>query len=293
MPNRTENLTLSRRLFLTAAGAAGVGSHGAFAAEPNPFTALETRIGGMVGVGAIDTATGKFVGHWPDMRFAMCSTFKWLLAAQCLSLSDKGQLKLSESLPLIEADLLEYAPVTKANVAKGAMTVAELCRAMVEVSDNTAANLVLARVGGPPAFTAYCRSIGDQSTRLDRNEPSLNTNFAGDQRDTTTPRAMVQTLQTVLTGDVLSRAGRDTLIGWMVASTTGLARLRAGLPKDWKVGDKTGTGTRAAINDVAIAWPPGRKPIVIAAYLSGSRADSATLNDAHAEIARLVVSLLG
>lgn len=284
---------MKRRLFLAGAAAAGLNGRAVIAAEPNPFTALETRIGGLVGVGAIDTATGKFVGHWPDMRFAMCSTFKWLLAAQCLALSDKGELKLSEPVNFTEADLLEYAPVAKLNIAKGAMTLAALCQAMVEVSDNTAANLVLARLGGPPALTAFCRSLGDKSTRLDRNEPSLNTNFAGDQRDTTTPRAMAQTLQTVLTGDVLSRAAKDTLIGWMVASKTGLERLRAGLPKVWKVGDKTGTGSRASVNDVAIAWPPGRKPIVIAAYLSGSRADAPTLNAAHAEIAQLVVKLLG
>lgn len=283
---------MKRRLFLAGAAASGFVGPAVLAAEPNPFTALETRIGGMLGVGALDTATGTFVGHWPDMRFAMCSTFKWLLTAQCLALSDKGELKLGESLEFTEADLLEYAPAVKANLAKGSMTIAELCQAMVEVSDNTAANLVLTRLGGPSSLTAFCRSFGDQATRLDRNEPSLNTNFAGDQRDTTTPRAMAQTLQTLLTGDVLSRAAKDTLIGWMVNSKTGLERLRAGLPKDWKVGDKTGTGARAAINDVAIAWPPGRKPIVIAAYLTGSRADAATLNAAHAEIAQLVVKLL-
>ncbi len=293
MSENAENLTLKRRLFLAGVAAGGLAGTAVFAAEPNPFTALETRIGGMLGVGAVDTATGRFVGHWPNMRFAMCSTFKWLLAAQCLALSDRSELKLGESLKFTEADLLEYAPAVKSNLAKGSMTIAELCKAMVEVSDNTAANLVLARVGGPPTFTAFCRSIGDQTTRLDRIEPSLNTNFAGDQRDTTTPRAMAQTLQTLLTGDVLSRAAKDTLIGWMVNSKTGLERLRAGLPKDWKAGDKTGTGARAAINDVAIAWPPGRKPIVIAAYLTGSRADAATLDAAHAEIAQLVVKLLG
>src|SRR5690606_17983110 len=125
-----------------------------------------TRIGGLVGVGAIDTGTAKFVGHWPDMRFAMCSTFKWLLAAQCLALADKGALKLGEPLTFTEADLLDYAPAVRPRLAKGSMTVAELCRAMVEVSDNTAANLVLARLGGPPALTAFCRSLGDKATRL-------------------------------------------------------------------------------------------------------------------------------
>jgi beta-lactamase class A len=265
----------------------------AAAAETNSFTELQTTVGGLVGVAAIDTGTGKFVGHWPDSRFAMCSTFKWLLAAQCLALSDKGELKLNEPLKLREADLLDYAPAAKASLKKGSMTVADCCKAMVEISDNTAANLVLARLGGPAAFTAFCRSIGDDRTRLDRNEPSLNTNFTGDQRDTTTPRAMAQILQKILLSDgVLSLPARDTLIGWMVASKTGLDRLRGGLPKDWKVGDKTGTGNGGAVNDVAIAWPPDRAPIVIASYLTGSKADLATLNNAHAEVARMAVKLL-
>ncbi len=293
MASDTEFLIPRRALLAGAAAGLVMPGSGAWAAAPsNPFTDLQNAFGGLIGVGAIDTGSGKFVGHWPDMRFAMCSTFKWLLSAQCLSLSEKGELKLGEPLKLTEADLLEYAPAAKAALPKGAMTVAECCQAMVEISDNTAANLVLTRIGGPAAFTAFCRSIGDEKTRLDRTEPSLNTNFAGDQRDTTTPRAMAETLKTILAGDVLSRPSRDTLIGWMVSSKTGLARLRAGLPKDWKAGDKTGTGAGGAINDVAIAWPPGRAPIVIAAYLSGSPADTATLNGAHAQIARIVLELL-
>lgn len=275
---------------LAAAGLAGTG----FAAAPiNRFTALETRIGGLVGVGAIDTGTGRFVGHWPNFRFAMCSTFKWLLAAQCLARADAGDLRLDEMLKFGAADLLDYAPVAKANVEKGEMSVVALCRAMVEVSDNTAANLLLAHLGGPPAFTAFCRSIGDTMTRLDRNEPSLNTNLGGDQRDTTTPRAMAETMRAVLTGDVLTLPSRDALTRWMIDAKTGFARLRAGLPKDWRVGDKTGTGQRGAVNDVAIAWPPGKAPIVMAVYLSGSRADAETLNAAHAQIARLIIELLG
>lgn len=282
---------LPRRVFMAAAGAIAAAPWSALA-QVSPFDAIEARIGGRVGVAAINTATGAGLFHRADERFAMCSTFKWLLAAQCLSLSEKGELKLAEPLKLTDADVLEYAPAAKAALPKGAMTVVECCQAMVEISDNTAANLVLARIGGPAALTAFCRAIGDDKTRLDRTEPSLNTNFAGDQRDTTTPRAMAETLKTLLTGNVLSLPSRDTLIGWMVASKTGLSRLRAGLPKDWKAGDKTGTGAGGAINDVAIAWPPGRPPIVIAAYLSGSPADAATLNGVHVQIAKLAVELL-
>jgi len=288
---------VARRNLLMGAGAAGLAAVTAptllRAAQTNPFTDLETRIGGLVGVGAFETGSGQFVGHWPDMRFAMCSTFKWLLAAQCLAAADQGALKRDDLLTYTEADLLDYAPVAKAHLAKGGLSVVDHCKAIVEVSDNTCANLLLARMGGPAAFTAFCRALGDTVTRLDRTEPSLNTNFAGDQRDTTTPRAMAQTLQKVLLGDILTPSSRDLLVSWMVASTTGRERLRAGLPKDWKVGDKTGTGARGAINDVAIAWPPGRPPLVIAVYLSGSRADLPALNAAHAEIARLTVKLLG
>jgi len=227
------------------------------------------------------------------MRFAKCSTFKWLLAAQCLTLSDKGEIRLDEALRLTAADVPDYAPVAKASLVKGAMTAAECCKAMVEISDNTAANLVLARLGGPASLTAFCRAIGDECTRLDRNEPSLNTNFAGDQRDTTTPRAMAQTLPRVLTtNEALSTPSREALIGWMAGSKTGLERLRAGVPTGWKAADKTGTGPRGAVNDVAVAWPPGRAPVLIAAYLTGSPADVALLSAVHAEIARLTIRLL-
>ena len=290
MAENTENLT-RRALLIGAAGA--LLPEAAPAAQTNPFTDLQSTVGGLVGVAAIDTGSGKFVGHWPDMRFAMCSTFKWLLAAQCLVLADKGDIRLDEALKLTAADLLDYAPVAKVSLAKGVMTVAESCRAMVEVSDNTAANLVLARLGGPESFTAFCRAVGDERTRLDRNEPSLNTNLAGDERDTTTPRAMARTLARVLTThDVLSASSREALIGWMAASKTGLDRLRAGLPSGWKAADKTGTGARGAVNDVAVVWPPGRPPVVIAAYLTGSPADLASLAAVHAEIARLTVKLL-
>lgn len=292
-----EKLTLGRRALVGGALAAGVSAAAArpvrAAAAPNPFALIQNGIGGLVGVAAVDTATGRLVGHWPDMRFALCSTFKWLLAARALALADAGELALDEMLAFGAADLLEHAPAVKANVARGRMPVADLCKAMVEVSDNTAANLVLARTGGPPGFTAFCRSFGDAVTRLDRTEPALNTNFNGDPRDTTTPRAMAEALRRVLAGDVLAPASRARLIGWMVASDTGRARLRAGLPAGWTAGDKTGTGARGAVNDVAIAWPPGRPPVVIAAYLSGAHADAPALEAAHAEIARTAVRLLG
>ncbi|MFZ5786017.1 MAG: class A beta-lactamase [Acidobacteriota bacterium] len=286
----------TRREFLSAGiGAlAGVWMHaraGAAdgpAAAPRALAEIEARVGGRVGVLALDTGSGRELAHRPDERFAMCSTFKWALAAAVLARADRGLLSLDERLSFGHGDLLEFAPVTRVRVAEGSMTAGDLARAIVTVSDNTAANLLLARIGGPGAFTEYVRSLGDCATRLDRDEPSLNGNEPGDPRDTTTPRAMVGLMRRVLCGDALSPAGRARLLGWMRACETGRERLRAGLPQEWDVGDKTGTGRRGASNDVAIAIPPGRAPILVAAYLSDSNAKPAALSAAHAEIGRLV-----
>ena len=168
------------------------------------------------------------------------------------------------------------------------MTIDGLARAAVTVSDNTAANLLLAKIGGPAGLTRFVRSLGDPVTRLDRTEPALNDSGPGDPRDTTSPRAMVGLMRTVLCGDALSRAARERLLGWLRACETGKNRLRAGLPQDWTVGDKTGTGEHGAVNDLAIAWPPARAPILIAAYLSDGRAELGALVSAHAEIGKEV-----
>lgn len=249
---------------------------------------IEGRVGGRVGVFAMDTSTGRQLAHRPDERFAMCSTFKWALAAAVLARVDRAELSLEDRVPYGPTDLLDYAPVTREHVAAGAMTIDALARAAVTVSDNTAANLLLARVGGPAGLTQFVRPLGDLVTRLDRDEPTLNDNAPSDPRDTTTPRAMVGLMRKVLCGDALSPASRGRLLGWLRACETGNDRLRAGLPQDWSVGDKTGTGTRGAVNDVAIAVPPRRAPILVAAYLSDGTAGLPALVAAHAEIGRLV-----
>jgi beta-lactamase class A len=249
---------------------------------------IERRIGGRIGVFAIDTGTGRTIEQRADERFAMCSTFKWLLAAAVLERVDCGELALQQMLAYTEADLLEYAPVTRAKLSQGALNVEELARAAVVVSDNTAANLLLAKTGGPPALTRFARALGDSVTRLDRIEPELNTNHPADPRDTTSPRAMAILMRRVLCGDALSSASRERLYGWLRACETGNDRLRSGLPHDWIVGHKTGSGARSAINDVAITWPPARPPILIAAYASDSQASVAQLAKAEADIAALV-----
>jgi beta-lactamase class A len=221
--------------------------------------------------------------------------FKWVLAAQVLYLDMQMPGFCDEHINFNEAYLgnLGHAPVTRANLARGWMTVEELAEAAVEQSDNGAANLLLERASGPEGLTRFLRDNGDDVTRLDRNEPALNENLPGDVRDTTTPDAMAHTMVRFLTSDTpLNPTARAQLIGWLVANQTGGARLRAGLPSDWRVGDKTGTsdGAHNATTDVAIGWSaPASAPIVIACFLSESTVDLNARNAAHADVARLVV----
>ncbi len=257
------------------------------------LAALEARTGGRLGVVALDTGTGRRLAHRGGERFPLCSTFKVLLAGAVLQKVDRGETRLDRRLPFGKADLLAYAPVTTARVAEGGMTVGDLCAAAVEVSDNTAANLLLGDLGGPAAVTAFARALGDPRTRLDRTEPTLNEARPGDPRDTTTPEAMVGSLRALLLGPTLGPESRARLEGWMAACTTGRTRLRAGLPPDWAAGDKTGSGARGTANDIAILRPPHRAPILVAAYLTGSTASDSGRDAVLAEVGRLVVEALG
>lgn len=249
----------------TAAGAS-------FPAEPVPgagaFGAIERAVGGRLGVFALDLNRGRGVGHRAGERFPMCSTFKWLLAAAVLARVDAGAERLERRVVYGRDALLDHAPVTAPRVGPPGMTVAELCAAAVGLSDNPAANLLLDAVGGPAAVTAFARALGDDVTRLDRREPELNDVPPGDPRDTTSPAAMAGALRGALFDGGLSPRSAGRLADWLIASPTGAKRLRAGWPADWRVGDKTGTGPRGTTNDVAVAWPPGRGPLLVAAYLT-------------------------
>jgi beta-lactamase class A len=295
------DLKLSRRLLLGGAGLALL-----HCAPPAPGSAtparakspadveaglaeLERGVGGRLGVAALDTASGAGVSYRAGERFPMCSTFKLPLVAAVLQRVDAGQEQLGRHVSYDQTAVLEYAPTTSRHVADG-LSVEALCEASVVVSDNTAANLLLETLGGPAGLTKFFRAIGDGTSRLDRNEPMLNTAIAGDERDTTTPSAMLADMQELLLGRTLSAASRQSLIGWLVASTTGGARLRAGLPPDFRVGDKTGTGENGATNDVAIAWPQARAPLLIAAYSVGSSASTERLSQMLANAARLIVA---
>lgn len=303
MPDRDPSSCISRRTLL-AGLAAAIAGRAASAATPvdaptagerqaPAFQTIEARVGGRLGVTATDVGTGLTLRHRPAERFPMCSTFKWVLAAAVLARVEAGEDRLDRAVAYGPSDLLNYAPVTTAHVSEGRLSVEALCAAAVQVSDNTAANLLLPLVGGPEGLTRWIRSLGDPVTRLDRVEPDLNEVEPGDARDTTTPDAMVGLLQTVLLGDVLTPAGRERLTGWLITSTTGTTKLRAGLPEPWRVGDKTGMGARGATNDVAIAWPPTGGPILIAAYLRDSDAPVDARNGALAEVGREVARRLG
>jgi beta-lactamase class A len=262
--------------------------------------------GGRLGVAVLDTGDGTVRGHRLDERFAMCSTFKLVLAAMVLDRAAAGGRGLDARLPVRAGDLVAHAPVAKAAVdaaaVRGAsvaeLTLAELAEAAQTTSDNAAANLLLADLGGPPAFTAFCRTHGDASTRLDRYEPEMNDVRPGDVRDTTTPRAMAH-LVGRLFGGGLAPSARETLRSWMIATKTGAARVRSGLPRGWVAGDKTGTGGGDGVtvkcNDVVWVEPPGRAPLVVVVYydtgVAGewpSEADEAVL----AEVGRVVAGVL-
>lgn len=250
----------------------------------NYFRRLEADLGpgARLGVAALNTENGARIGYRAEERFAMASTFKWLLAAAALE-----RLDHSTQVAVTREQLVTYSPVTGERVG-GEMSVIELAQAAVVVSDNTAANLLLGQLNGPEGFTVWLRQNVDSVTRLDRWETDLNENAPGDVRDTTTPIAQANALNRLLVGDSLRRSNRETLRAWMIASQTGLQRIRGGLPADWRVGDKTGTGMNGAVNDVAIAWPPKGSAILIAVYQDGGNADAEMRNRVHRESAALI-----
>ena len=258
----------------------------------NRILSIEQRTGARLGVAALDTGNGKRLDYRSEERFPMCSTFKFLAAAAVLKRVDGGQEKLDRFVSYDAKDILEYAPVTKAHLKDGGMTLDALCAAAIEQSDNTAGNLLLDTIGGPVGLTKFARSIGDETTRLDRKEPELNSAVPGDERDTTSSAAMCANTQRLLLGNVLSESSRHQLEDWLQHNETGSQMIRAGVPKTWIVGDKTGRCGNGATNDIAIIRPPGRPPIVVAIYTMGSTSSADDRAATVAETARAVVELL-
>jgi len=258
----------------------------------NRILSIEQRTGARIGVAALDTGSGKRLDYRSEERFLMCSTFKFLAAAAVLKRVDENKEKLDRFVPYDAKDILEYAPVTKAHLGDGGMTLGALCAAAIEQSDNTAGNLLLNAIGGPSGVTNFARNLGDTTTRLDRQEPELNSVAPGDERDTTTPAAIVVCMRQLLVGTTLSPSSCHQLEAWLQANETGAAMIRAGVTKDWLVGDKTGRGANGATNDIAIMRPPGRAPILLAIYSTGSTATPTDRAAAIADVTKIVVESL-
>lgn len=255
------------------------------------FAKLESTYGGRLGVYALDTANGAQTGYRADERFPFCSTFKFILAGAILAESTQNAGLLQQRISYTQKDVVNYSPISSKHVADG-MTVEQLCRAALQYSDNTAANMLIKHVGGPAAVTAFARSIGNDEFRLDRVETALNTAIPGDPRDTATPASMARALQTLALGDALPGTQREQLQNWMRGNTTGAHRIAAGVPAGWQVGDKTGTGDHGTANDIAVIWPAARKPIILAVYHTQREANAKPRDEVIAAATRIVVAEL-
>jgi beta-lactamase class A len=275
-------------------GGLGMCASSLFAAPKKSATrqrvmSIEGKFGGKLGVAILDTGTGHMFTSRGDERFPFCSVGKFAGVAALLARVDQGEEVLSRLIAYTKHDLVAHSPVTELHLATG-MTVGALCAASIKLSDNSAHNLILDSVGGPSAVTQFHRSMGDRITRVDRREPELNSVEAGDLRDTTSPRAIALFMQRVLMGNVLSPTSRTQLLDLLIGTKTGDKRLRAATPLGWQVGDKTGTGPRNATNDIAIVLPPGRPPIMIAAFYLESTASLEDREAVLAEVGRLAVT---
>jgi beta-lactamase class A len=289
---------ISRRAIVVAGALAMVGSatpsplfvaaaRRRFGSLPASLAQLEKDNRGRLGVAVLDIGSSERSGHSTDERFAMCSTFKMLLAAAVLEHVDSGKERLARRIPIPATGLLPHSPATQEH-AGSSMTILDLCAAIVTLSDNTAANLLLASIDGPAGVTRFARSLGDNVTRLDRIEMALNEALPDDPRDTTSPAAMVANMQKLLLGNKLSAGSREQLTGWMIANKTGDERLRAGITSGWRVGDKTGSNGENTTNDIAIIWPPRQAPVLVAAYLTACAGSEAKRNAVLAQVGRLV-----
>ena len=259
------------------------------------FIGLEKSSGGRLGVFAVNTKNGRAIGYRADERFPVCSTFKVLAVGAILKRVDVGNLRLDKRVFYTQRDLLKYSPVTQAHLKEGSLPIMMLCMAAIEESDNTAANLLLKELGGPGQVSQFCRILGDPTTRLDRIEPALNSGLPGDPRDTSTPKHMADNISALMLDSFLSAASKRYLTDWLVDCKTSPTLLRAGLPKDWRVADKSGMGgpdnsfgASNTRNDIAVIWPPNGRPIVIAAYLTGCKLKATDRDAVLAKVGSIV-----
>lgn len=263
-------------------------------AQANPLLdevvrTVEQRLDARVGVALYDSATGETWSYQGDDRFPITSTFKTLACAALLSRAEKGVEHLDRRVTFTEDDLVTYSPVTETRTGEPGMTLEELCEATMATSDNSAANFVLDALGGPDSVTGFARDLGDTITRLDRTETTLNEATPGDPRDTTTPNAMVNNLRKLVLGDALTDGSRDTLISWLRGNRVSDNLLRAVIPQDWKIGDRSGAGGYGSRSITAVLWPPNREPLVLAIYITETGATFDERNSAIADIGHVVM----
>jgi beta-lactamase class A len=296
-------LSLTRRCFLSTAASLAAGS--VFASIPlnggtgdaqdrfiRKVIELEARLEARIGAVIRSRQTDLQWAHRAEERFPMCSTFKLLASGALLARVDAGQERLDRIVRFEKADVVDYSPITQSQVGGDGMTLAQLCEAALTHSDNTAGNLLLEHVGGPAGVTEFARTLGDTLTRLDRWETELNEATPGDPRDTTTPAAMAHCMDALLFGDALSASSQQQLSDWLIANKTGDAKLRAGMPTSWRIGDKTGGGNHGTMNDVAVIWLPGREPLIVSIYMTETSASFEDRNAAFAELGKTLRELL-
>jgi beta-lactamase class A len=279
-------------LLAACASAPGGAAPAVLAQAQARLAALEQAAGGRLGVAALDTGDGRLLAYRADERFPMCSTFKAIAAAAILAHGQNVPGWLEQRVRYTRADLVSYSPITEQHLEQG-MSIGALCAATIEYSDNAAANLLMALIGGPGGVTGFARSVGDTVFRLDRWETELNSAIPGDERDTTTPAAMAALLRRVALDDGLAPAQREQLQNWMRGNTTGAARIRAGVPAAWAVADKTGTGSYGSSNDIGIVFPPAGAPLVLALYYTQAQADARANSEILAAAAAIAVKAFG
>lgn len=254
--------------------------------------AIEGKLDARIGVAVNILASDMSWEYRSDERFPLSSTFKPIACAALLHRVDAGQDNLERKVYYAEEELVTYSPVTQNRWGPAGMTLSELCEATITVSDNTAGNLILEAIGGPAAVTGFARVAGDELTRLDRWETALNEAIPGDVRDTTTPAAMAYLLETLLFGDLLTLDSRNRLKHWLQGNKVGDALLRAGIPRDWEIGDKTGAGGYGSRSVAAVMWPPNGDPVIATIYITETDSSFEERNAAIADIGRAIAKAL-
>ena len=251
---------------------------------------LESSSGGRIGIYTINTANNEKIQYRADEKFPFCSTSKVMAVAAILKQSQMQANLLQKQIKYSQHDLDKsgYAPITKYHLHDG-MSIAKLSEAALDYSDNSAMNLLIKILGNTQAITSYARSIQDNNFSLDRWEPELNSAIPGDNRDTTTPSAMANSLKQLVIGNALESRQRQQLTTWLKNNTTGNLRIRAGVPKDWVVGDKTGTGAYGTTNDIGVVWPTGCAPIIIVIYFTQHKKNAAPRDQIVASATRILI----